>query len=95
MGTTVLNFFDLPPAPTQGVRRCRFTVGQNGFVEARYRLHIGRMANPRRDESQNGEVMEWVEEAPAWISPVEPRRENPQEGESNLNQRSIQHQNGL
>jgi hypothetical protein len=24
-----------------------------------------------------------------------PRRENPQEGESNLNQRSIQHQNGL
>jgi hypothetical protein len=28
MGTTVLNFFDLPPAPTQGSRR-RFAVGQN------------------------------------------------------------------
>jgi hypothetical protein len=29
MGTTVLNFFDLPPAPFKGSRRCRFAVGKN------------------------------------------------------------------
>jgi hypothetical protein len=29
MGTTVLNFVDLPPAPTQDSRRCCFAVGQN------------------------------------------------------------------